>query len=353
MFWLGAIVSLCYVPGITGAFIATQWPALAIMLPFGLLRSGPFTMFHGFGLLFLAYAAVLAYFSVVPYDAVWGLWLLVIMGLSLWFGSTMTDMRHLYAGLAVGGAASSAVAIAQYFGFHGIPITSSAPAGLYVNSVQQGAALALLVVALASERMWLWALPLLPGLALAHSRGAWLALAVGLLGHYVREWWVFLIVGIVGALYLSSPGSTSDQERMMIWEIAWNGIGWLGWGPGAFYTVTISQAGSTVFPEYAHNDVLQLAFEYGIGALLPLAIFGFALTRTDAREWPVVLAFVAAGCYSMPLWMPLTSFLGLACVGRIFRGHALDGAVRDGSGLGVVSRRDSERKENLSLEPSY
>jgi len=137
VFWLGAIVSLCYVPGITGAFIATQWPALAIMLPFGLLRSGPFTMFHGFGLLFLAYAAVLAYFSVVPYDAVWGLWLLVIMGLSLWFGSTMTDMRHLYAGLAVGGAASSAVAIAQYFGFHGIPITSSAPAGLYVNSVSR------------------------------------------------------------------------------------------------------------------------------------------------------------------------------------------------------------------------
>lgn len=353
MFWLGAIVSLCYVPGVTGAFIATQWPVLAVALPFGLLRRGPFTSFHVLGLLFLVYAAVLAYFSVVPYDAVWGLWLIVIMGLSVWFGTTLETTHGLYAGLAMGGAVSSAVAVAQHFGWQIVPTTSSAPAGLLVNSVQQGTVLALLVVALVSERMWLWALPLAPGLVLAHSRGAWLALAVGLLGHYVREWWVFCLVGIVGALYLSSPTSTSDQERMLIWEVAYNGLGWLGWGPGAFYTVRITQAAATIFPEHAHNDALQLAFEYGVGALLPLAIIGFALTRTEAREWPVVLAFVAAGCYSMPLWMPLTSFLGLVCVGRILRDYALDGAVSGDCRPGVLPRQHSDRQENLSVEPSY
>ena len=46
MFWIGAVVSLCYVPGVTGAYIATQWPVLAVLLSFGLLRSGPFTAFH-------------------------------------------------------------------------------------------------------------------------------------------------------------------------------------------------------------------------------------------------------------------------------------------------------------------
>ena len=53
MFWLGAVVSLCYVPGLTGAYIATQWPVLAVLLSFGLLCRGPFTVFHAAGLLFV------------------------------------------------------------------------------------------------------------------------------------------------------------------------------------------------------------------------------------------------------------------------------------------------------------
>ena len=352
MFWLGAAVALCYIPGITGAYIATQWPLLAVAMSFGLLRSGPFTVFHAAGLVFIAYAAVRLPFSPAPYAGVFGLWLIIIMGLCLWFGTTMTSVKELYAGLAAGAAVSSFVAVLQHFGFTGIQTVTAAPAGLYVNSVQQGTVLALIVVALISERMWLWVLPLVPGIWLAHSRGAWLALAVGLLACCVRRAWVFGIVGAAGAFYLLSPLSSSDAQRMLIWQFAYSTLTWLGWGPGMFYAAALPRGGAfSFYPEYAHNDALQLAWEYGIGALLPLGIFGYAIWRTDVKEWPIVIAFVTAGCYSMPLFMPITSFLALIAVGRILRAGGL--AVGNGSRSGqfIVPRGRDRTKAGGSFVP--
>lgn len=327
MFWLGAVVSLCYIPGVTGAYIATQWPVLALMLPLALLWRGSFTVLHAVGLAFIVYAAVRVPFSPAPYASVFGLWLVVIMGLSVWFGTVTTDMRGLYAGLAFGASISSLLAIFQYFGWNIVTVLTPNPAGLYLNSVQQGAILALIAVALISERMWGWVLPLAPGIFLSHSRGAWVMLAVGILGCYVRRLWVFGAVALVGAFYLLTPLSSSDELRMTIWRAAWEHPKWLGWGPGIFYTIALFHDGAfSLYPEYAHNDALQLMFEYGLGALLPLIVIGYALWRTDVKEWPIVLAFVTAGCYFMPLFSPITSFLGLVAVGRVLRVYGLDGS---------------------------
>jgi hypothetical protein len=356
VFWLGAIVALCYVPGVTGAYIATQWPVLAVAMSFGLLRSAPFTLLHLLGALFLLYAAVHAFSTPAPYDAVFGLWLVAIMALTVRFGSTVTDLRGLYAGLAAGAAVSSALAVAQYFGLQWPPMSSPAPAGLYVNSVQFGTILALLTVALVTERMWLWALPLLPGLVLAQSRGAWLALAIGLLGCRIRHVGVLGLVLAVGCGILSGTLSESDHIRMMVWNVAWHGLTWFGWGPGSFYAVTITEGARVLFPGYVHNDVLQLLFEYGVGAALPLAVFGFVLSRTEAREWPVVLAFVAASCYTMPLYMPVTAFLALVAVGRVLRTHArvlVSGSHRRQFGVPRRSGGGYQSGATVSVEPSY
>lgn len=346
MFWLGVIVAACYVPGYTGAYIATQWPVLAVVLWLGLLRSGPVTGWHWTGLAFIAYATVHAFFTPMPYASVFGLWLVWIMGLAVWFGTTLQDLRLLYAGLAAGAAVSSALAVLQFFGVNFPDRVSDFPAGSLANSVQLGTVLALIVVALASERMWLWALPLLPGIVLSGSRGAWIALAMGLLGCYVRRLWVFGLVGIVGAVYLLTPLNPSDQIRMLIWKTAWQGLTFFGWGPGVFYGILIphegilrTSASPLFYPETAHNDLLQLVFEYGIGAVLPAAIFAFALRRTEYRAWPVVLAFVAAGCYSMPLYMPVASFLVLVIVGYGLRCHAVAGGYRGHGGSHVVPWR--------------
>lgn len=356
MFWLGATVALCYVPGVTGMHIATQWPLLgwvlffclyvsvaekissgfAEVLPAGWVRSGPFTVFHAIGLAFVAYAFVRWPYSPVPYASVFGLWQLIIMALCVWFGSTMDDMRGLYAGLAAGAAVSSAVAIFQHFGFHPVETASPMPPGLYVNAVQQSTVLALIAVALASERMWLWLLPLAPGLYLAQSRGGWLVLVIGLLGCYVRRLWLFGVLGAAGAMAYMTLFSATDVERMFIWRSTWANLVWFGWGPGVFYSILLPVDNvQSFFPEYAHNDALQLIFEYGAGAVMPFAVFGYALWRTDAAEWPVVLAFVVAGLFSMPLFMPVASFLALVAVGRIVRDHGL--AIRDRNHRGSYS----------------
>jgi hypothetical protein len=338
MFWLGAIVSLCYVPGVTGAYIATQWPVLAILLPFGLLRKGPFTVFHLLGILFVAYAVAWMPWNPNIYGGVYGLWLVIIAALAVWFGTTMTSVRELYAGLAVGGAVSSAVAVFQHFGVDVVPITSAAPAGLCVNSVQQGVVLALIAVALASEDMWLWTLPLLPGILLAQSRSGFIVLLVGLLACLMRRLWIVTILAVIGPAYLLSPLGSSDAQRLFVWGVAWDNMTWLGWGSGVFYDVLMSQNGVTFFPEYAHNDFLQLGFEYGIGAAFPITVLAYAAWRSDVREWPVVLAFCTAACFSMPLFMPVAAFVALVAVGRILRVHGLHGYHRSHGGYGILPR---------------
>lgn len=329
MFWLGLIVSLCYVPGVTGAYITTQWPVLSVLLPFMLWRRGPFTWMHGLGLAFLVYAT--GHLVSVPIfeDAIWGLWLLCIMGLSFWLGSTSGDLRSLYRGLAIGAAVSSLVGVLQYFGYPTVPRVSENPAGLYVNSVVQGMVLALLVVALVSERMWLWVPLLLPGLVLSGSRGAWLALAIGLLSVHVRRAWVFGLLGAAGlALLVRVQPTSSDELRLLIWNDALHFLTPWGWGPGSFFSWVVPYRDTHVMPEYAHNDAIQLVFEYGFAAVVPIGIFGFVLTQTKAREWPVFVTFTTLSCYSMPLWVPIASFLACVVAGRIVSNWALDGLDR-------------------------
>lgn len=358
MFWLGLTVSLCYVPGVTGAYIATQWPLLAVALSLGLLRRGPFTAFHLLGVFFVTYAAALAFWSLNPYGAVWGLWLAVIAAMSVWFGTTLESPRELYRGLAIGAAASSFVAVLQFFGVGLVPITSTLPAGLYVNSVQQGTVLAIVIVALVTEGIWLWALPLVPGVYLAHSRGGTIVLLVGLLGHFVRSLWVVGgVAGLATLFYFAAPHASSDAQRTYIWRVAAGALTWFGWGPGSFYSMVLQDNGVTFFPEYAHNDFLQLAFEYGVGAALPVAVIGYAAWRTDVREWPIVLAFCAAACFSMPLFMPIAAFLSLVAVGRILREHGLHGWGGDLRGRAVISgggaARSAARREDFPLAPRY
>jgi len=322
MFLLGVIVSICYVPGVTGAFVAT-WPVLSILLPLTLWRAGPMTIFHWAGLLFIAYASARLSHSPIFNDAVYGFWLLCLMGLSFWFGSTIGNLRGLYAGLAVGASASSVLAIFQALGYQGVPYVSLNPAGIYANSIAQGLILAMLIVALITERMWSWIPALLPGLALSGSRGAFLALGIGLLSVYVRRLWVFGILGTIGSVFLLSPLSASDGLRVFIWKVAGAHLTWLGWGPGSFFSLLIEYDGNRMYPEYAHNDALQLAFEYGAAAALPIGIAAFVLIRHQAKGWPVFVTFAIAGCYSPALSIPLASFLALVVAGRTVRDWAL------------------------------
>ncbi len=282
-----------------------------------LWRQGNVTAFHWLGIALIAFASTSLLWNTDPLGGVHGLWMLCIVGLTFWLGSTLRTLQQVYAGLAIGGAVSSAIAVMQALGHPVLP-SGEFPAGLYYNSVAQGEILALLVVALFSERMYFYAVPLIPGILLAQSRGAWLALAFGLLATLIQRSWLLPAAAVMvgAAMWIGQP---SDAIRLRIWLAAYGDFSWFGNGVGSFASQMYMDRGAVMYPEFVHNDALQLIYEYGIGAAIPAVIFAFVLLQTQMREWPVVLAFVIMGFYSFSLYMPVTAFIGLLAAGRIVR----------------------------------
>ncbi len=133
--------------------------------------------------------------------------------------------------------------------------------------------------------------------------------------------------------------------RLGIWSAAYNELSFFGNGAGSFASRLYFNSATPVYPEYVHNDALQLVYEYGVAAAGPAIIFAFVLAQTRAREWPVALAFVTMGLYSFPLFMGVTSFLGVLVAGRVVRGWLMDGVFRYYCGHVVLSRRTSRRHE--------
>lgn len=318
LIFLAALLSVAYIPGITGASIDTHWAVMSMVLPLTLWRRGSFSLLHTLGLCFLAWAFLGLLWAVDPYDGVIGLWYICLMALTFWLGSTLYDLRKIFIGLSFGMAISSAIGVAQYFGWHGLPtFGDNNNAGLLYNRVVQGQVLTLLVIGLLSIGEVLPIPFLLPGIIVSGSRGAYFVLAIGIIAQIIRTPWLLLSL-CIPALWLTFFGlPVSDLLRSYIWSITLPELTLFGHGPGSFASIFFIYAGHLEHPEFAHNDVIQLAFEYGIGALLLAPIVYVCLTRTRSPEWPVFLCFVLFSTFSFPLYHSLSSFLGLLVAGRL------------------------------------
>lgn len=236
-------------------------------------------------------------------------------------GWAPTSLREIYIALACVGALSSALAVAQWgLGWFPFPVWSHGPAmaGLLYNPIHQGQTLALMIVVLAVHRLWWFIPPLLPGLLLSHSRGAWLALAFGLIATRFRYPLVFLILALaVGVLYTSQI-NPSDSQRLAIWHAAWINLTFWGNGFGSFNALYMGSFEHLIHPEYAHNDYLQTVFEFGVWSVVPFGVVAWAASRTTTRDWPTLVTFLFVACFSMPLHMPIMAGLfALALIGAI------------------------------------
>lgn len=319
--FLGFILATCFVPGYTGASIPTQWVVLSVLLLPSLWKDGWFHSFCKLGLVFCAYAVGTVVDAQSKYTSVLGLWYVAIWALAFWWGNTRPYLAPLWKGLALGLGVSSAVAIAQTLGYHPVESADGAT-GLLYNSNVLAASATLVIIALACYRFW-WFIPFpAVGLVLAHSRGAFLVLALTAIAKYVH-WLAALAILVASALAFNLFLDPSNSDRLQIWGMAIRGFTFFGWGPFAFddvYFIATRLHGPQMFHmEFVHNDYLQLAFEYGIGSLLVFAIFGAALTRTTMAEWPVFFAFAIYATFWFPLYSPLTAFIGCACAGHLLR----------------------------------
>jgi hypothetical protein len=345
MFWLGLVLPVCFVPGFTGATIRTQLVALTLFLllvygalrPLGRWGEPKITQEHWIGQAFWIYAAASIGWSISWTDSIEGLWTVSIWAGSFWLGSTLESLQDLWKGLAIGLTANVIVQIAQVAGMDPV-LVRSGNAGLLYNPNLLAAAIALVVVGLVTVKAWWYVPALLPGLWLTHSRGGAVILAAGLAARYLNWATVPVLVAISGGIFLWHPDQSS-AFRITIWQIAWQHLTWFGLGAGTFVDVLyMTPEQGWIHLEFAHNDYLQLAFEYGLGAALPLGLLVFCLTRTTSPSWPVMVGFAVSGLFYFPLYTELTAFIGCAVAGLIVRDWAVYVDYCGSCGFPVVPR---------------
>jgi hypothetical protein len=230
----------------------------------------------------------------------------------------------IYIALGIIGTISTMVALAQVFGLQPWPTFNNATSGLFFNPISTGGFLALTLVALATAGFWEFFPILLLGLYLTHSRGGWAVLVFGLIAIWFRRP-LWLLVGILAlALVFTTSFSASDSERIRIWHAAVLYLSPFGNGFDSFSKVLIQHNGVWAWPEYAHNDYLQLAFEFGIFAIPVYALVLWVLAQTSANEWPIFAAFAFMACFTMPLHIPAVAAIGALALISITARRLLD-----------------------------
>lgn len=208
--------------------------------------------------------------------------------------------------------ASSMIAVGQYFGWSPVPQYSTVPSGLFFNSMAHGEILALAILSFIVWGEYLYILPLLPGLYLSNSRGAYVALFIGLVAHCTRSWILTAIMILAGVDYFLLNMNQGDLQRLLIWRAAATNLTLFGNGFGSFWDLWMGAPAWQ--PQYVHNDYLQAMFELGIFCLPIFAGLAWAVTKTHARAWPVLVAFLFMATFSMPMHLPFALAIGLAAL---------------------------------------
>lgn len=340
MFWLGLLLPICFVPGYTGASVQTQWALLSLALPILLWRPWPKpTGLHYLGAFFIAYAFISLDWAIHPEDAVGGLWLVVIWTLSFQLGFMTLDPTQLWKGLSTGLSINAIVALTQWFGF--APVEVSNPgniAGLLFNPTLLSVTSALVIIACIESRLWLWTSGPFVCLTLSGSHGGWFLLAVAAASK-VRLSLVPILIALGTALFIYLDRS-SDRERLEIWGVALKGLTLRGWSVNSFVDVYYISPLRAVHPEFVHNDYLQLAFEFGIIAIIPIALLALAYIW---RPSAMVIGIATLGGFYFPLYAPITAFLACFAVGHSLRGFSLDGFIIHHCRFDFLSRLAKQR----------
>ena len=327
MFWLGLLLPISYIPQYTGMTVLTGWPILSAFLPFFFLRRVELTHAHWLGLVFLAYATLSLLWAEVKPQGVWDLWLLYCLAGCFMLGASGRDLRPLYKGLALGIGVSTILCIPQFFGWQGIYVLNSArPAGLFVNPDMLAESAVLVSVALLSVGVF-WPLVLtIPPILFIESRTAWVAVAAVAIVYF---WDIYrskfvtmvMVLGLIAALAGIYAVKRADGDvglRIAMWQDTISGLTFFGHGPGSFHSLYPEFASRTdtmaLRPESAHNDFLELIFEFGLGTLPLFALFFWGGLGTSPSRYPLA-AFSVIAFFSFPIRIPTEGIIGMVALG--------------------------------------
>ena len=326
---------------------------------------------HWFGLMFIAWCFASVFWSVGSLDTIHQCFhLLLLTGVFL-VASAEVDLRPTVAALGCGVAISAVVAMLQLHGYQPVNAGTAGGASLFLNKdfFAEVASLSLLL----STGFGLWAFVpgALYGVLVTASRSAWLAT---LAGGVVLIWWrlpslscrvalLTLLPIVVGAAIYTDlalhPGQSEPiNDRIAFWQYTFVNLSWLGYGLGTY---------PLIWPgwNHAHNELLELAFEVGLGVvpLLGVFIYAFGGGVSTAAQAALASVLVSAFLY-FPFHQPATAFLAallaghlcgardrLRCAQPTGRIYSWEGAFDTESiGAGALCRADLSRAD-LSVRP--
>ena len=344
LFFLGLLVTIAYIPGIVGASISTGWLLLLIVAPI-LFFYCEFKI--GWGFAFICYAALSLVWTEVLNIAWFHLLQLVVLGLVFIIGKNILGLHAIFKGLALGLGVSAVVCLFQWYGFNAVYSLSNTPAGLFINPNILSEVSAIILVSLVVLKLYWWIPVTLPGLLVVHSRAAYVGLGAGLLfavWKYNRYYALILValIGLIAAvLYKGGFDVSSVKERFNLWADTIQGFKFFGNGVGSYealfpyYSTHIDT--ELARPRYAHNDLLQIIFEFGIGSVLFLMAL-FNVFKTRKPEVVIILTIGAISLFTYPLHIPVPAFIAFLVAGFVIGNHATDGVVWNTSGSGLFKR---------------
>lgn len=364
MFLYGFILAVCYIPGVTGFALPTGWLVLSATLPFILRRDllrclNPFLLWATLGL----------GWTMIWQQGVYDVWKLALLS-GVFVLAQTRDTSQLLRGMALGLGVSTVVAMFQLLGYHPLPSIYAPPAGLFFNPNVYGEIACLLTVWFLASGAWPWALACIPGVFLSQSRTALFTLAALAALWTWRRWPLAGPLAIFATLLVLLPSVASKPGagfpyRLTIWQNTIAGFTPLGRGPGSFIITSPAFAthtdSMTSREEDAHNDFLQIAYQYGIpGAAFLCAVVGFALWGPLGPDRYLLLAFLAIAAFNFPLEIPLEACLGALALGRLCPRGAMVRAFRllrrwSLRGRLALSQLpdDPNRREDVPLEPIH
>lgn len=300
-----------------------------------------------FAALLLAWAGLSLGWSLVWWEAINGLWMLVLLLLSIGLGARLMPAQRdlVFVGAALGIGLSSISALMQAaFGLWlpeadwvktlaavlvdgpwaawVFPVWMHGhPGGLFFNKNMLAESAALVCVWAVWQRRWVLCGVLAPSIILPMSLGAWTALAAGLSVMVLPRAWPLPMLGAGALAAWWNPASL--EVRLQIWESALEGWWMKPWGHGIgqFYALfPVFHADTLVSrPDHAHNVFVEVLFELGVpGLVLYLTVLAVALARSAGVARGLVVCGLSLGMVGFPLATPVAMLLcGLVL------GHAL------------------------------
>lgn len=322
MFAFGAAVSLAFGPGMFDAGTAVRWAVLALGAPLCLIFSTVHVPRPAI-LIALALGLLLAATCLYAPDTGNALdeffHMSILLGVFM-LGAATTDLEKFWRGIAAGVAVSAVIACIQSFGYS--PVYQSVPpAGLFMNkNILAESALIALLVSIAYRRYVLlmfavmaWALTT----SIAAWGAFWFAVAVWILTSKRLPALVayILIAVLVAATSLFFVlGWPSALARIAIWSWALQDLSLFGHGLGSF-------GAAHALTEFTHSEPLQAIYEFGIFAIVPVAVFLYALGGKNEPERSILFAIAALSFLSFPLHMPLTGACAALAAGNLVAGR--------------------------------